>query len=680
MQRLNNTVQLGLSENRAALMVTGASTEPIWLENPGESKIAFYDHSTQLISWLKLGLGLSFDGDVLESSAGAGFISSIIDETTDLGAGLTAIAFKGAAVTAARNGSTADIIFDADLNAIAALNSVGVMIRDGDGSYKLRTITGTTGRVSVNNGDGVSGNPTINIDSNVAFKNASEVITAGWQFNALPSSSVEPTNGDHFVNKTYVDGLLAGVRRTSVFVKSAIGQNITLSGEQTIDGVLTSSSRVLLNDQTNPAQNGIYISAAGAWTRATDMDSAGEVDGTFVIVQNGSQAGQFWYTVSDVTNLGTDPINFTKIQVGVIDGSGSQYRVTVWSDSDTITSFDNFRYTAQENVVIGSNAQHSNNTKLTVKGVSLLDLDYNIVSQNSSSQSVFSVSNTGAVRIGASSDILLNTTGLYSANGLGFNIQADNSNLDLKSTNLTVKIEGGDNNYNSYSTELKATRNNTGFTQYNTRTAGTFNPNGSGTSDFYEFLVNPTINQQGGHAGKTYGIFVNPSFGGSGAADFRALQVNATSNHFAMYSQSGKWRIDLGSDAEGDIFYRNASGLLTRLGVGGANQVLRGGTTPNWGAVPEVVVSECYIKKTTAYTSINLSSDADVKDVAGTTVSFTTPTDRKKMFVFVNGLLQEHDGPGGTPAREYSYNSATHVITFNTSIESDDKVFIYRLP
>lgn len=43
--------------------------------------------------------------------------------------------------------------------------------------------------------------------------------------------------------------------------------NITLSGEQTIDGVLTSGSLVLLTGQTTASQNGPWMSASGAWSR-----------------------------------------------------------------------------------------------------------------------------------------------------------------------------------------------------------------------------------------------------------------------------------------------------------------------------------------------------------------------------------------------------------------------------
>lgn len=48
----------------------------------------------------------------------------------------------------------------------------------------------------------------------------------------------------------------------------------------------------------------------------------------------------------------------------------------------------------------------------------------------------------------------------------------------------------------------------------------------------------------------------------------------------------------LGSDAEGDVYYRNSSGILTRLAAGGANVVLRGSATvPAWGAVSEAYIS-----------------------------------------------------------------------------------------
>jgi hypothetical protein len=77
---------------------------------------------------------------------------------------------------------------------------------------------------------------------------------------------------------------------------------LVLTGEQTIDGVLTSASRVLVKDQTLPAQNGVYDTGAGAWTRATDMDVWAEVPGSFIFIQSGTlQSASGWANTSPVS-------------------------------------------------------------------------------------------------------------------------------------------------------------------------------------------------------------------------------------------------------------------------------------------------------------------------------------------------------------------------------------------
>lgn len=53
-------------------------------------------------------------------------------------------------------------------------------------------------------------------------------------------------------------------------------------------------------------------------------------------------------------------------------------------------------------------------------------------------------------------------------------------------------------------------------------------------------------------------------------------------NPTAKFHVSGTTKFDLGSDATGDMFYRDASGSFTRLPIGAANQHLVGGATPHW--------------------------------------------------------------------------------------------------
>lgn len=107
-------------------------------------------------------------------------------------------------------------------------------------------------------------------------------------------------------------------------VTVATTANITLSGEQTIDGFATSSSRVLVKNQSTPSQNGIYISDAGAWTRATDADTGVDLQNATVSVNEGStNANTTWNQISDGITIGSTSIVWTQFGASVPDASSS---------------------------------------------------------------------------------------------------------------------------------------------------------------------------------------------------------------------------------------------------------------------------------------------------------------------------------------------------------------------
>jgi phage-related tail fiber protein len=63
-------------------------------------------------------------------------------------------------------------------------------------------------------------------------------------------------------------------------VKAVTTGPITLSGTQTIDTIaVVAGDRVLVKEQAAAAANGIYVVAAGAWTRASDADTGAELLG-----------------------------------------------------------------------------------------------------------------------------------------------------------------------------------------------------------------------------------------------------------------------------------------------------------------------------------------------------------------------------------------------------------------
>ena len=159
----------------------------------------------------------------------------------------------------------------------------------------------------------------------------------------------EPTADTDAATKYYVDAARSGLD-VKASVKAATTANITLSNTQTVDGVaLSVGDRVLVKDQTTGTQNGIYVVAAGAWTRSTDADNnpGGEVtSGMFTFVEQGTINANtgFVLTTPDPITLGTTALSFalfsssgTLIAGEGLSKSGNTLQVNV-SNGITIAS------------------------------------------------------------------------------------------------------------------------------------------------------------------------------------------------------------------------------------------------------------------------------------------------------------------------------------------------------
>jgi hypothetical protein len=97
--------------------------------------------------------------------------------------------------------------------------------------------------------------------------------------------------------------------------KAATTANITLSGEQTIDGVsVVTDDRVLVKNQTTSSENGIYIANTSSWARATDWDGSRDVKkGTLVFAHSGTANQGWWYvSTSDPIVPGTTSVTIAQ--------------------------------------------------------------------------------------------------------------------------------------------------------------------------------------------------------------------------------------------------------------------------------------------------------------------------------------------------------------------------------
>ena len=142
---------------------------------------------------------------------------------------------------------------------------------------------------------------------------ASLVVTAG-------TISTTPSAATDIANKSYVDTIAQGLD-TKASVVAGTTANITLSGAQTIDGIsIVATDRVLVKDQTAPAENGIYVASATAWARASDMSTWAQVPGAYVFIETGTTlADTGWVCTSNAGGT----INVTAMTWAQFSGAGS---------------------------------------------------------------------------------------------------------------------------------------------------------------------------------------------------------------------------------------------------------------------------------------------------------------------------------------------------------------------
>jgi len=139
-----------------------------------------------------------------------------------------------------------------------------------------------------------------------------------------------PTSADHAANKSYVDSLSAGLDPKEPCVVATVADLSATyattpsngqftSAPSTIDGqALSIGFRVLVKDQTDAKQNGIYVyTAANELTRSADMDGspASEVSsGNYTFVTAGTVNVSKGYTIlgSGLLTLNTDNLNWSQ--------------------------------------------------------------------------------------------------------------------------------------------------------------------------------------------------------------------------------------------------------------------------------------------------------------------------------------------------------------------------------
>jgi hypothetical protein len=94
--------------------------------------------------------------------------------SVDISTSSAGVSVGGGAITSS---GTLTVDLNSELQGLSTLSANGIVIRTGSGTYGSRVITGTAGKITVTDGDGIAGNPNITIDS--AYIGQTSITTLG---------------------------------------------------------------------------------------------------------------------------------------------------------------------------------------------------------------------------------------------------------------------------------------------------------------------------------------------------------------------------------------------------------------------------------------------------------------------------------------------------------------------
>lgn len=342
--------------------------------------------------------------------------------------------------------------------------------------------------------------------------------------------------------------------------------------------------------------------------------------------------------------------------------TGVTNRIAWWLNPTTLTTDDDLRFDGTYLTV--GNPVTSSISRISSKGTGATLSTYGYVHLNSGDVEVFKVADNGALTIGALGDVYIHPDQTNISAGGTYIISKSGGDLGLYS-DTTVYAESGDTATNTPSFKSIATRSTSIGNVLNAEIKGTFNT-ASGSNRYTDLYIDTQVNQTGGTS-PIRSIYINPTL--TSATNYAGIEVNAPGHH-AIRTTAGYVRFDLGSDATGDIYYRDASGNLARLPIGTSSQVLGStGTVPAWtttsGSLPGGSAGDFLI-----YSGGNWTAASQLKEkqsgITGTNMTLASPPlASTPIYIYKNGVLQ--DDPD-----DYSISGTT--VTFVNALVSADKI------
>lgn len=371
--------------------------------------------------------------------------------------------------------------------------------------------------------------PTAAVDTNTTqLATTAYVVGQGYLKSATASSTYAPLASPSLTGTPVAPTASAGTNTTQIattaFVQTAVDAakqgltikqscraattaNITLSGLQTIDGItLVANDRVLVKNQTNPVENGVYLAQSTAWTRATDFDASSDLaDGAFTFVEEGTaNADSGWVMSTDgVISIGVTSISFVQFSGAgqITAGAGltktaNQIDIGTASSARIVVNADNIDLAATgvtggtyRSVTVDTYGRITAGTNPTTLA------GYGITDAATSTHTHGNITNAGAIGSTANLPIITSTSGTLVAGSFG--------------TTANTFCQGND-------ARLSDTRNTTNSLSFNNAgtggtTGSTFNGSAALSVSYHTIGALPSTITQSGKAYVTHDFNTYPN-------------------------------------------------------------------------------------------------------------------------------------------------------------------------
>ena len=272
----------------------------------------------------------------------------------------------------------------------------------------------------------------------MAVQNSGTVSISGGSITGMGT----PSGNSDVSNKSYVDQAVAGLRNRIV-AECASTANVNLSNAleagDTIDGItLVENDRVLIKDNTDATENGLYLavgSGAGAASRDPEHDSIPELSGGMIVVNQGSANDNkiFLCTTNSDGSIGSTNIVYTVITPS---NSGTITSVATGAgiDGGTITSTGTISIDSTVATLIGTQTLTNKTLTSPKVGTSILDTNGNelaLLTATGSAINEFTLANAAA-----GNNPVISATG--GDTNIGINLTPKGTGVVIVSTAVTV--------------------------------------------------------------------------------------------------------------------------------------------------------------------------------------------------------------------------------------------------